>query len=131
MGLLEEPITESFAGKSYSLDYLIALAARYNQRELLTSQWRQLSHIETSEFKPGSAYETFLYRAEHGRIESRFPNQTQSWAKLVKEANQIDADEMPLGFSKYPQFALLLFLVFPHRMRPVYVKFLDEKINKA
>jgi hypothetical protein len=131
MGLLDEPITESFPNRSYSLGSLIALAAKHGLRELLAQQWRPISHIETSEFNPGSPWETFLYRAEHGRIESRFPNQTQSWAKLVEEARQITADEVPTGFSKYPQFALLLLLVFPHRLRPDFAKFLDAAIAKA
>jgi hypothetical protein len=131
MGLLNEPITESFADKSYFLDSLISLAAKYGLREFLDSQWRGISHIELSEFKPKFSWETFLYRAEHGLLESRFPNQTQSWAKLVEEANKVDGHEIPQGFVKYPEFAILLFLAFPHRMRPVYVKFLDEAIAKA
>ncbi|MBI2852372.1 MAG: hypothetical protein HYX84_04640 [Chloroflexi bacterium] len=131
LGLLNELITESFVDKTFSLGSLIALAARYGRKELLASQWRQISHIETSEFSPNSLWETFLYRAEHGRIESRFPNQTQSWEELVEEAKQINAGEVPVGFSKYPQFALLLLLVFPHRMRQVYIKFLDAAITSA
>jgi len=131
MGLVDEPIAESFVGKSYFLSSLVSIAAKYGLRDYLASQWRSISHLEFTEFKPGSSWETFLYRAGHGQVESRFPNQTQSWAKLVEEANEIDGSEIPSGFTNCPQFAILLFLAFPHRMRPVYTKFLDRAINEA
>lgn len=131
MGLLDEPITESFVGKSYFLSSLVSMEAKYGLRDYLASQWRSISNMQFTEFKPRSSWETFLYRVEHGQVESKFPNQTQSWAKLVEEANEIDASEIPAGFTNYPQFAILLFLVFPHRMRPVYAKFLDRAINEV
>jgi len=131
MGLLDEPIYETFADNSYSLDSLVTLIARSNMKNFLASKWRPITHIHLSEFVSKFLWETFLYRAEHGKLKSKFPNQKQSWSKLVKEAKKIDKNELPKGLKKYPQFLILLLLVFPHRMRPIFVKFFDDVINKA
>jgi hypothetical protein len=126
MELLDEPISETFAHSSYSLSNLITLAARHNLRDFLGARWKHISRLQMIEFDPESSWETFLYRAEHGRLKSWFPYQTQSWAKLREEALRIDDGDLPKGFKRYPQFLILLWLVYPHRMRTAYVKFLDE-----
>jgi hypothetical protein len=131
MSLLEEPITETFADSSYSLDYLIALAARRNLKDFLASRWRPITHIQFIEFVPQHQWETFLYRAEHGNLESKFPQQTQSWSKLVEESHIINETDLPEGIRRYPHFLILLWLVYPHRMRSVYVKYFDDALMKA
>jgi hypothetical protein len=131
IGLLEDPITETFVDSSYSLDYVITLAARHDQRAFLASRWRPITHIQMIEFVPKYRWEYFLYRAEHGKLESRFPQQTQSWSKLVEDSHTISETDLPQGLIRYPQFLILLWLVYPHRMRSVFVKFLDDAIAKA
>ena len=131
IGLVDEPIYETFVDNSYSLGSLVTLVARYGLRDFLASKWRPITHIQLSEFIPKYSWETFLYRAEHGKLETKFPNQTQSWSRLVEEANKINEKELPKGLKEYPQFIVLLWLVFPHRMRLILVKFFDKIINEA
>jgi len=131
MGLLEEPINETFVDSSYSTSSLINLIVRREMKSYLAKIWRPITYIRSYEFIPKDLWETFLYRAEHGNLESRLLNKTQSWTALVEEANRIDIKQMPVGLIKYPQFLILLWLVFPHRMRPSHVKYLDEAILKA
>ena len=131
LGLLDEPIYETFVDNSYSLDSIVTLVARYGIRDFLASKWRPITHIKLSEFIPRYSWETFLYRTEHGKLETKFPNQKQSWSRLVEEANKIDEKELPEGLKKYPQFLILFWLIFPHRMRPILVKYFDAVINEA
>lgn len=131
IGLLDEPMYETFVDNSYSLASLVALIARHGLREFLASKWRPITHIQLSEFIPKYLWETFLYRTEHGKLETKFPNQKQSWSELVEKANKINEKELPEGLKKYPQFLILLWLAFPHRMRPIFVKFFDATINET
>jgi len=130
IGLLEDPITETFVDSSYSLDSVITLAARHNLKAFLASMWRPITHIQMIEFIPKYQWETFLYRAEHGKLESGFPKQTQSWSKLVEDSHTNNETDLPRGFRRYPQFLILLWLVYPHRMRSAYVRYLDDAITK-
>ncbi|HEX5132093.1 MAG TPA: hypothetical protein VFX92_06365 [Candidatus Krumholzibacteria bacterium] len=125
MGLAVEAADETFAGNSYALDSLVTLAVRSGMRKYLETKWRPISRSNMSEFVPKDTWEYYTYRARHGELRSRFPNQTQSWKQLVEEAAKA-ADELPVGIGQCPQLLPLFLLVFPHRLRLGVVKYLDD-----
>lgn len=130
LGLLKEPVDESFVDRSYLLRPLVVLATRYGLREFLSTRWQSITHIQCMEFGPENTWEVFLLKAQDGQLKSEFPTQTQSWKQLVEQGTQISS-ELPVGFHRHPEFLPLFLLVFPHRIREDYVKFLDRQINST
>ena len=128
-GILEEPIDEYFELQSYTLRALVMLGARHGYRDVLASEWRCISRTSSSEFFPQPKWEFFLWRAPHGELTSLFPEQTQSWAALERQAKELTGSkDLPTILEQFPEFALFIPLVYPHRFRSDPVAFLDQRI---
>lgn len=113
-----------FPGGSYILEIIVLMIVRRNRRELLEKNWRKLSHIRFKEFKPSSVQDTFTWRTKEGSNNAAFPKATQSWAELVKEAN--DLNVVPNLFSEYTELLRFFILVCPHRTNKLIIALLDQ-----
>jgi hypothetical protein len=126
-GLAEEPITESFEGRSYALKALVMLGARHGYRDVLAAHWRPISHAHWSEFFAEPAWQFWLWRARDGRDVGAFPEPTQGWAALRAEAASLPrSPTLPAMLTGHPDLAVLLPLVYPHRFRSDLVAHLDQ-----
>ncbi len=126
--LLDEPIDETFVGRSFTIKSFIEMIARKGKRSELEKLWKKITHIQQECFVPEHLWQHFIWRVESGQNNSEFPNQTQSWKELVEISNKIDLDQLPSIIQKYYHFIPMLLLVYPHRITNNYAKFLDEKI---
>jgi len=89
LGLLEEPVDESFALQSYVLRALVTIGARRGHRAPIADKWRKISKVHCSEFYQGSPAGFFVWREEEGELRSAFLQRTQSWAALQAEAQAL------------------------------------------
>jgi hypothetical protein len=124
--LLEEIIDDSFLGRSSFIGSVIDLLARYGEKKVLEDNWRAISYICQESFYPDSLWQHFLWRCKNGNNWSEFPEPTQSWQKLVQQANKVDQEMVPATLKKHPYFIPLFLLIYPHRITSNYIKFLDE-----
>ena len=130
LGLLEEPVHESFELQSYVLGALVTIGARRRHRGLIADKWRRISKVHCSEFYPGSASDFFMWRAREGELRSAFPAKTQSWAALQADAQALaSAETVPEQLRANPDFAPVFLMVFPHRVRSDIVAFVDQAIG--
>jgi len=130
-GLLEEPIDENFARRSFMIKPLIDILARYGKRKELEGYWREITYIEQEDFTPDELWRHFLWRCDIGENKSRFPKQSESWKELAKDAKKIDLNLIPKSIQKHSYFLPFFLLVYPHRINTNYIKFLDEAIQKV
>lgn len=119
---------ETFHGSSFSLPSLIGLLVGLNRRTYLQDNWRALTHISVTEFRPTQTWETLLYRSEHGNEDSRFLNQTQSWTDLAKSGVFGDG-QIPEVLKRYHAFIPLLLVSYPHRLTEQLVTVLAGHIS--
>ena len=112
-----EPIEETFAKRSYHLRSLVEWLARRLWRQHITRSWRDISYMHCCEFVPAEKWGYFLWRCKKGEEQSRFPDQTQSWAELQKDYPDV---EFPKVLLRHPEFLPLFLVVYPHRLTPAF-----------
>lgn len=117
-----------FSGSSYILETVILMVAIRNKREMLGKNWQKLSHIRFKEFKPNNLEDTFIWHTEEGLNYTEFPKTTQSWAELIKKAN--DLAGVPDLYLKYSDLLRFFILVCPHRVNKLIINLLDQKLLK-
>ncbi len=128
LGLGDSFRKESFLGQSYTLESLVNLLAKRSWRKKLSILWHQISRIWFIEFQPNTNWEYCLWHVENGTLKEKHPNTPQSWEELRDESRTIDYSRIPTPFQKFPELLLVFLMVFPHRLVPNTVKFLDETI---
>lgn len=127
--LMDEPIDEDFEHRSFTMRSLLTVGARHGYRDVVAAEWRRISRLSCVAFYPDTGWQFFLWRAPGGEERSAFPEATQSWAALEAESQAlVEAPELPAALKANPHFALFMPLVFPHRLRPDLVAFLDQRL---
>jgi hypothetical protein len=116
---------------SWALETLIHFIARRNGRPFLSALWREISKLDMASFEPLRTVDLLLWDAPEGHEANRKPKKEQSWIKLQKEANEDQKEAFPVIFRNQPEFALMYFLVYPHRISPALVIFLDKHFGNA
>jgi len=116
--------SRQFSGSSYTLEAIILMIARRKGRKVLEQNWRQLSHIAFKEFKPDKVEDTFAWLTKEGSNHVELPKATQSWAELVKEAN--DLNGVPDLYLQYSDLLRFFVLVCPHRASKSSIRVLDQ-----
>ncbi|MGK2885621.1 MAG: hypothetical protein ACSLE8_12745 [Rhodococcus sp. (in: high G+C Gram-positive bacteria)] len=127
--LNDRGFAESFIGHAHTAWPLTLLLARYEQREVLESLWRDLTYISNVSFAPAHPADTFRWRNASGSEDARYPLQRQSFRELHEQANNCDDSAIPMALQTRPQIMPLFFLVFPQRFNADVVKFCDGVIS--
>jgi len=122
---------EDFEGHSYGLQSLVELLARRRRRRGLAFMWEDISRLCYSEFIPKPRWATYLWYAERGELHHRFPKKPESWKRLVQVAEDSNFRQVENVLKQSPEFLFLFLLVYPHRLRPIFVRLLDNQFSKA
>jgi len=128
-GLLKDNISETFLGTSYSLKSFLELFIRRNCRQLIVKLWRRISHTQYAEMVPSCINDCLLWRTYQGKLETRFPNQTQIWSELFENSRKIDLDKIPTILQTNLYWLPLFLTVYPHRLNTDLVSYVDLRIN--
>lgn len=116
-----------FGGSSSILESLVHMMARRDYRGTLEKHWRHISHILYREFVPDNDEDLQSWRTENGCEISKFPNKSQSWQDLKKEACNFEIGNQVC--SDYLDFMLFYILVAPHRVNSTVLGLLDKHIG--
>jgi len=129
LGIAEEPLNmENFSGSSYVMENWIAMTVRREDRLFLTQHWRRISHIRVHEFIPDSPIDFFRWHVSEGANTSRFLNETQSWAELVKSAHETGPTTAVV--SEFRPLLPFWVLVAPHRSNRNVINLIDNVAKK-
>lgn len=126
LGNPEYRIKETFKGNSYIIKSLLNLMVNLNEREYLNFLWNKISKIWVTEFYPENPVQYLKWKSQFGVYNSYALKETESWAKLKEEMNNIGEEDLPIYFKEYPIFGLLFFVVYPHRVNEKLTKLLDS-----
>ncbi|MFG1799504.1 hypothetical protein ACGFI4_04910 [Micromonospora carbonacea] len=121
LGLTLHPIAPSMGRNSYVMEGVILVAAHLGQRDALAQWWRKISHTSFHTFRPRDSWQWFYWRSPNGRVEGRFPAQTQSWTALVESARRPD-EAIPQQLREQPHYIPLLLCLMPHRFSAASVR---------
>lgn len=130
-GQLEQPIDESFAGRSFLIHPLVDLLCRRGCRSQLEERWREITHIQHVSFVPAEPWMTYLWHCDQGREVSAFFQQTQSWSALQAETSTLDLALVPASLQTHAYFLPLFLLVLPQRINSNLIRFLDSAVLTA
>jgi hypothetical protein len=120
----DEPVYERFTGSSYTIASLILFLAHFGRREELAKRWREITYISQPESVPDRRWEDLVWRCEEGVLRSIEPNFRESWSALEKWAGETIDAETALTIRTSPSFLPFFLAVFPHRLRPSYMRVL-------
>lgn len=81
-------------------------------------------------FQPSPKNDGLLWDAPEGDEAERKPEKEQSWAKLREVAQEDRTNDLPDVLRENPEFTLMFFLAYPHRISPALVGFLDRHFGK-
>jgi hypothetical protein len=130
-GTLDREMHETFTGRSYSIGLLLDLLARYGHRKPVAQLWRSISDLPHTEYHPSELWEYFARRGESGAEVSRFPDQTQSWAKLVSDAEAVDLSAIPRLLRETAGFMPYFALCYPHHLTRNLVRYFDDTVRET
>ena len=116
--------------ESYTLESLVVLASRRMLRQHLSRRWHDVSWVSLASFIPKKPSDLLLWRCTEGLESSRWPQQTQSWRSLLQQSRKQETKRLPKILVVRPDFALMFFLVYPHRISVPLVKMLDAWMPK-
>lgn len=120
---IEKVNFNEFTGSSYTLECLIHMLARRNDRVILESYWRIISNIQFKETRLDNVEDIFTWRVENGLNYAQFPKATQSWKELVNDSN--DTEDTPSLFHEQLPFLCIFIIVCPHRISSKIIKLID------
>ena len=120
---LQDVDLDVYGGSSYIIRPVLEMLVRRGRRDLVGAKWRHFTYCQQHEFVPDRPEDIFAWRNEDGANASGFPNQTQSWAALVAESQDMSA--VPAVYHDFRQVLPFHTLVCPHRATPFVIRLLD------
>jgi hypothetical protein len=117
---------EEFLGTSYTVQALMHMLARRGLKQTLKSLWAELTTIDCASLIFPDTYEWLVWRAKSAVLDTRAPNQPESWNDLVAAAEGPDSANLPEILNVRPSFIAFLLLVYPHRCHPALVRRVDQ-----
>ena len=120
---LQDVDLDVYRGSSYIIRPVLEMLVRRGRRDLVAAKWRRFTYCQQNEFVPDRPEDVFVWRTEDGTNASGFPNQTQSWASLVSESEDLSA--VPAVYRDFRHVLPFHLLVCPQRATPTIIRLLD------
>ena len=130
LGSDEDPLDETFIGRSYALEGLVHLFVRRNWKQSMKILWPGVSRLQFVSFKPENPWDFYRWENKKGTRYDRSPKQTQEWEKLKGSACNPGGDCIPQSMKDDPILLLLFLCVYPHRMNAEIMRWLDTQMQE-
>ena len=130
LGPGEDPLDETFIGRSYALEGIVHLFARRNWKQTMRSLWPGVTRLQYVSFKPENTWDFYRWENKKGTRNDKSPKQTQEWEELKKLVCNPGGDCIPLSIKDDPILLLLFLCVYPHRMNAEIMRWLDTKMQE-
>lgn len=130
LGSGEDPLDETFIGRSYALEGLVHLFVRRNWKQAMKNFWPGVTRLRYTSFKPENPWDFYRWENRNGTRKDVSPKQTQEWEKLKELACNPDEDCIPQSIKQDPILLLLFLCVYPHRMNAEILRWLDTQMKQ-
>lgn len=108
---------------SYTLYPFLLFAAKEGCRRFVEALWPKISECIFLEIKMQSLTDLYSWRVREAEEVATHPELTQSWAELLKKAEDFDSSKVPTALVENVDLLPLFWMVFPHRLTPDLAKF--------
>lgn len=129
-GSAEEPWEEDFRRNSYSLEALIHVFVRQNWKQRMKALWPSVTKVWFNRCDITAKWRWFLWESDKAEHWSICPPFTKKWDDLRSEASEDRGKSVPSSIKDWPLLALLFLVVYPHRLSPDVVRWLDSRLRK-
>jgi hypothetical protein len=127
---IDPTVIEQLSDKhhSYTLDAVLNLVVRENQKDFLKEVWPSISRYFFVEFQYTNIYDYYSWRNSIGTEVIKTPKPTQEWKELSELANESEGKAIPEILKKHPYLMPIFLIVFPHRITSGVVRWFDTVI---
>ena len=129
LGLKSEKLGDTFTGESFTIGALVDLHVRANFKQSMKRLWPNVSKIAQRSFVPEQKWEYYLWRSERGSNLEVWPNPTQLWDTMIREAHESKGEDIPKLVKLWPVAYLSYLIVAPHRINRSGVRWLATAVN--
>lgn len=126
----EDPLDETFIGRSYALEGLVHLFVRRNWKQTMISLWPGVSRLRFVSFNPEKPWDFYRWKNKKGTRKDVSPKRTQEWEQLKGLACNPSGGDIPLSIKDDPILLLLFLCVYPHRMNAEILRWLDTQMQQ-
>lgn len=116
---------QSFAGRSFTMQWFIEFLARRGRKQRLKFLWYEITYIDAVSFVPEEPRDLYLWRVKKGAEIARRWGCPHKWEDLVEESNRGDVPKLLLT-ERFPHLTLPFLLVYPHRGRPELMRLVER-----
>ena len=127
--LAEEPLMDSFEGKSYALEGLVHLSARRDLKDPIKRLWPEVTRLMYASFEPENFSDFYRWRNEEGINKIVSPKHAQNWEELKALSFESEGTCIPSSIKDDPILLLLFLCVYPHRMNAEIMRWLDTQMK--
>ena len=130
LGPGEDPLDETFIGKSYALEGIVHLFVRRNWKQHIKYFWPGVSRLRFISFKPENPWDFYRWENKNGTKIDASPKKTQEWEQLKELACNPGGKCIPKSIKNDPILLLLFLCIYPHRMNAEIMRWLDTQMQK-
>ena len=113
---------------SFVLETILHLVTKEELKESVKSFWNPISKFYFEEFKMERAGDFYMWRIPKGKTITKHPPATKKWSELRNEANKLVETSIANALKDYPHYIPLFLIVYPHRLNPNIVTWIDQKL---
>ena len=130
LGPGEDPLDETFIGRSYALEGIVHLFARRNRKQYMKILWPGVSRLQFVSFKPENPWDFYRWENKNGTRIDASPKKTQEWEQLKELACNPGGECIPQSIKNDPILLLLFLCIYPHRMNAEIMRWLDTQMQQ-
>ena len=130
LGSSEDPLDETFIGRSYALEGLVHLFVRRNWKQRMKFLWPGVTRLRHTSFKPENPWDFYRWKNRNGTRKEVSPKHRQEWEELKVLACESDGMCILPSIKNYPILLLLFLCVYPHRMNAEILRWLDTQMKQ-
>ena len=129
-GLERNPLRDSFAWSSYTLEAVIDLFVRLNYKQTAKMIFPDLTRMQYVTLEYDEPWHFYLYRIEpetgHHRSSMMVP--PHRWSVLSERAAESKGESVPPRLKEYPFQYLCLLDAMPHRLNSDGIRWIDTRL---
>ena len=132
LGLEGNPLHDSFAGSSYTLEAVTHLFVRLNYKQTARLIFPTLTRMQYFTLEYDEPWHFYLYRikAETGHHKSVMLTPPHSWKLLRESAAESRGDSLPSKMRELAFHYMCFISTFPHRMNANGIRWLDSSLSE-
>lgn len=129
--LAERPLETAWKGYSHILESLVHLLVQRNCKGKVRELWPDVTRTNLHVFEFDEPWHFYRWRNKTGAEKVVVPKHAEHWTDLKTVASDSSGAALPDLIKAHPIFVLLFLCVYPHRISPSTIRWLNTNIKDA